>query len=129
MAALPLLTGLGGGGGGCLAGWGPEDGTREVQEGEVGWALGPRGEGLAGADEGENDEEEYGDTGWAEGPRGEPSWTDSGAEVISHLGGIMECLGGSGSRRVSCSISSSGTKWLADSRGNTATMSRLYIIL
>lgn len=59
--------------------------------------------------------EEYWIEGWLDGVRGEPSLPDSEVELISHLGGITDCLGGRGSRRVSCSVSRSGTKWLSDS--------------
>lgn len=56
--------------------------------------------------------EEYWDAGWLEGVRG---WvlTGSGVEVISHFGGMRDCLGGRGSRRVS--RRASGSKWMSDS--------------
>lgn len=53
--------------------------------------------------------------GWLEGVRGDALAPESGPDVISHLGGITVCLGGSGSRRVSLRESGSGTKWLSDS--------------
>lgn len=54
--------------------------------------------------------EEY--AGWLEGVRG---WvlTGSGVEVMSHFGGMRDCLGGRGSRRVS--RRASGSKWRSDS--------------
>lgn len=59
--------------------------------------------------------EEYWLLGWLDGVRGEDLLLASGAEVMSHFGGIMDCLGGRGSRRVSLRASGSGTKWLSDS--------------
>lgn len=53
--------------------------------------------------------------GWLEGLRGDDLALESGPDVISHLGGMTLCLGGSGSRRVSLRESGSGTKWLSDS--------------
>jgi len=67
MAALPLLTGLGGGSGGCLAGCGPEVGTSEVpvvvvEEGAGCPLAAPRGGGglaaMGGGGNGEPEEEE-----------------------------------------------------------------------
>lgn len=81
------------------------------------WGLAPAEEtvraGLATAAE---EEEEYRVVGWLDGVRGEPSLPGSGVELISHFGGMIDCLGGSGSRRVSRSASRSGTKWLSDSK-------------
>lgn len=39
--------------------------------------------------------------------------TGSGVEVMSHFGGMRDCLGGRGSRRVS--RRASGSKWMSDS--------------
>lgn len=39
----------------------------------------------------------------------------SGVELISHFGGMTDCLGGRGSHKVSRRASGSGTKWLSDS--------------
>lgn len=61
------------------------------------------------------DGEEYWLPGWLEGVRGDDLAPESEADVISHLGGMMVCLGGRGSRRVSLRESGSGTKWLSDS--------------
>ena len=44
------------------------------------------------------------------GVRGGPSAPGSGVEVISHFGGITDCFGGRGSRKVSRMVSESGTK-------------------
>lgn len=57
----------------------------------------------------EGAEGEYWVAGWLDGVRG------SGVELISHFGGMTDCLGGRGSRRVSLRASGSGTKWLSDS--------------
>lgn len=54
--------------------------------------------------------------GWLDGVRGGPSLPGSGVELISHFGGMTDCLGGRGSRRVSRRTSESGTKWLSDSK-------------
>lgn len=70
--------------------------------------------GLEAAAEGAEGEE-YWVEGWLDGVRGAPSLPGSGVEVISHFGGMTECLGGRGSRRVSLRASGSGTKWLSDS--------------
>lgn len=109
--ALFLFTGFGGGRGGCLVPW--EVGVRA--EGEGWWVLVPAEDtdrtGLEVPAEGE----EYWMVGWLDGVRGGPSMPGSAGELISHLGGITDCLGGRGSRRVSCSASWSGTKWLSDS--------------
>lgn len=64
--------------------------------------------GLDAAAEGAEGEE-YWVVGWLDGVRG------SGVELISHFGGMTDCLGGRGSRRVSRRASGSGTKWLSDS--------------
>ncbi len=68
------------------------DATAEGAEGEGYWAV-----------------------GWLEGVRGEPLLPGSGVELINHFGGMTDCLGGRGSRRVSRRASGSGTKWLSDS--------------
>lgn len=52
---------------------------------------------------------EYWVAGWLDGVRGGPSLTGSGVELISHFGGMTDCLGGRGSRRVSRRASRSGT--------------------
>lgn len=39
--------------------------------------------------------------------------TGSGVDVMSHFGGMRDCLGGRGSRRVS--RRASGSKWMSDS--------------
>lgn len=52
---------------------------------------------------------------WFDGGRSGPSLPGSGVELINHFGGMTDCLGGRGSRRVSFSASGSGTKWLSDS--------------
>lgn len=59
--------------------------------------------------------EEYCADVWLDGVRGRPSLLGSGVELISHLGGMTDCFGGRGSRRVSRKASGSGTKWLSDS--------------
>lgn len=61
------------------------------------------------------DGEEYWVVWWLEGVRGGPLLPGSAGEVISHFGGMMDCLGGRGSRRVSRRDSGSGMKWLSDS--------------
>lgn len=63
--------------------------------------------------------EEYWVVGWLDGVRGGPLLPGSGVELISHLGGMTDCLGGRGSRRVSRRASGSGAKWLSDSMKNT----------
>lgn len=50
--------------------------------------------------------------GWLDGVRGGHSLPGSGVELTSHFGGMITCLGGRGSRRVS----RSGAKWLSDSK-------------
>lgn len=70
--------------------------------------------GLDAAAEGAEGEE-YWVAGWLDGVRGGPSLSGSGAELISHFGGMTGCLGGRGSRRVFLRASGSGTKWLSDS--------------
>lgn len=59
--------------------------------------------------------EEYWVAWWLEGVRGGPLLPGSAGEVISHFGGMTDCLGGRGSRRVSRRDSGSGMKWLSDS--------------
>lgn len=59
--------------------------------------------------------EEYWVVGWLDGVRGEALPPGSGVEPMSHFGGITECFGGRGSRRVSRRASGSGAKWLSDS--------------
>lgn len=59
--------------------------------------------------------EEYWVVEWLDGVRGRPLLPGSGVELMSHFGGMTECLGGRGSRRVSRRASGSGTKWLSDS--------------
>lgn len=63
---------------------------------------------------------EYWVVGWLDGVLGGPLLPDSGVELISHFGGMTDCFGGRGSRRVSRRASGSGTKWLSDSE-NTAS--------
>lgn len=57
----------------------------------------------------EAEEEEKPATGLWTGVRGKLSTPGSGAEVISHLGGMTDCLGGRGSRSVSLRSSELGT--------------------
>lgn len=111
MAALLLFTGLGGGSGGCLVPW------AVMQVGARGdcWADAPtedtdRTALDAAAEVAEG--EAYWDTGWLEGVRG---WvlTGSVVEVMSHFGGIRDCLSGRGSCRAS--RRASGSKWMSDS--------------
>lgn len=60
----------------------------------------------------EEEEEEKATWGLWTGVRGGPSEPGSGLEevvdVVSHLGGITDCLGGNGSRSVSRTTSESG---------------------
>lgn len=125
MAGLLLrLIGLGGGRGGCL-GWAGtlliKDGAEEVVRGELleACVLAPAEDtfrsGLPAvltAEEEEleeAEEEEKAVAGLWTGVRGKLSTLDSGVEVISHLGGMMDCLGGKGSRSVSLKTSELGT--------------------
>lgn len=113
MAALLLFTGLGGGRGGCLVPWEAEVGATDDC-----WVVAPAEDtdrtGLDAIAEGAEGEE-YWVAGWLDGVRGGPLQPGSGVELISHFGGITDCLGGRGSRRVSRRASGSGTKWLSDS--------------
>lgn len=105
-----------------MVAWGVEDGAKDTTAED--WGLAPAEEtvraGIATAEE--EEEEEYVVAGWLDGvwDEGDPSLPGSGVELISHLGGIMDCLGGRDSRRVSRSKSGSGTKWLSDSAKHTA---------
>lgn len=121
-ALLPRFTGLGGGRGGCF-GCGvtlPDEAAEDEGGGRV-----PEDCMLAPADDtalrglplpaAEEEEEEKAAGGLWTGVRGDPSAPGSGVEVISHFGGITDCFGGRGSRKVSRMASGSGTKWLSDS--------------
>lgn len=120
IAALVVrLTGLGGGSGGCLAccaginpwveDWVKEDarGTLATADGAIRmvFAVAPGTE-----DDGELEEPEVENevAGLWTGVCGMTSVPHSAVELISHLGVIMVCLGGRGSRRVSLSVSRSG---------------------
>lgn len=122
MAALVVrLTGLGGGSGGCLVGCvgtGPwvEDWLLE----EVRGTLATADEAVRRVfvatleieEDGELEEtEEEGNevAGLWTGVWGKASVPDSVVELISHLGEMTDCFGGSGSRRVSLRASGSGT--------------------
>lgn len=59
-------------------------------------------------EEEELEEQKEGAAGLWTGVRGKLSDPGSGVEVISHLGGMMDCFGGRGSRRVSLIISELG---------------------
>lgn len=59
--------------------------------------------------------------GWLEGVRGGPLLPVSAPELISHFGGRTVCLGGRGSRKLSCRASGSETKWLSDSTNKNKT--------
>lgn len=125
MAVLLLrLIGLGGGRGGCLVGWAGtlpiEDGAEEVVRGALleACVLAPAEDTfrsgfpavLTAEEEDElEEEEEKADAGLWTGVRGKLSAPDSGVEVISHFGGMTDCLGGRGSRSVSLKTSELGT--------------------
>lgn len=66
-------------------------------------------------------EEYWAAAGWLEGVRGGPLLPGSALELISHFGGWTVCLGGRGSRKLSCRASGSGTKWLSDSMNKNKT--------
>lgn len=72
-----------------------------------------------GAAAGGAEGEQYWFVWWLDGVRGGPLLPGSGVDVISHFGGMTDCLGGRGSRKVSRKASTSGTKWLSDSARNT----------
>lgn len=126
MAALLLrLIGLGGGRGGCLVGWAGtlpiQDGAEEVVRGALleACVLAPAEDtfrsgfpAVLTAEEEEvleeAEEEEKAAAGLWTGVRGKPSAPGSGVEVISHLGGMTDCLGGRGSRSVSLKTSELG---------------------
>lgn len=126
MAGLLLrLIGLGGGRGGCLLGWVGtfpiEDGAEEVVRGALleACVLAPAEDtfrsgfpAVLTAEEEEleeAEEEEKAAAGLWTGVRGKVSAPGSGVEVISHLGGMRDCLGGRGSRSVSLRTSELGT--------------------
>lgn len=114
------LTGFGGGSGGCLTGWvgampaEDEDCAEEgVKDAPLeACVLAPADETVRrvfpaklvaedGGELEEMEEEEKEVAGLWMGVRGEPSMPGSGLELINHLGGIIDCLGGRGSRKVS----------------------------
>lgn len=119
MVGLPLFTGLGGGTGGCLAEVGV---IAPAAAGCWGFALAEETvrAGLAAAAAAAAEGEGYWAVGWLDGVRGGPSVAGSEVEVINHFGGMTDCLGGRGSRKVSRNASRSGTKWLSDSIKKTA---------
>lgn len=121
---LVRLIGLGGGTGGCLGGCiGAlliEDGAEEVVRGTAPCVLAPVEETVRSvfpavltAEEEEEleeaEEEEKAAAGLWTGVRGRLSPPGSGVEVISHFGGMVDCLGGRGSRSVSLRTSELGT--------------------
>ncbi len=120
MAGLWLrLIGLGGGRGGCLLGWAGtlpiEDGAEEVVRGALldACVLAPAEDtfrigfpAMLTAEAAE--EEEKAAAGLWTGVRGKLSAPGSGVEVISHFGGMTDCLGGRGSHNVSLRTSELG---------------------
>lgn len=114
MAALVVrLTGLGGGSGGCL-GTGPwvEDWVEEDARGMLATADEAVRRVFAAAleteDDGELEEENEVAELWT-GVWCKASVPGSVVVLIRHLGATTDCLGGTGSRRVSLSASGSGT--------------------
>lgn len=121
---LLRLIGLGGGIGGCLVGWAGtlpiEDGAEEAVRGVLleACVLAPAEDtfrsgfpAVLTAEEEEEEleeEEEKADAGLLAGVRGKLSAPGSAVEVISHFGGMTDCLGGRGSRSVSLKPSEFG---------------------
>lgn len=105
---------------GCVRALLIEDGAEEVVRGTAPCVLTPAEETVRRvfptvltAEEEEEleeaEEEEKAAAGLWTGVRGKLSEPASGVDVISHFGGIMDCLGGSGSRSVSLRTSELGT--------------------